>query len=226
MLKDVSKTAGKAPRKAKAKLEQLREAAPEATRQGSIVAKSKAVTEALFEKSGSLNETIAVVAHVLQRAEMRPVLAHLGYSTEDKSVCDSIIVDSVAKFIHDHLQCTSEKVHAGTRTTEQTAAVKLVGKVVGSKQLKEERLVKEAADRLGMRYGLFRVLVDERLKMDAELEDGVEVGSLLKVSRARKRNARDDDAECFDEWSHRTCRYDSTQTTGGMKVRRFNDEKV
>jgi len=47
----------------------------------------------------------------------------------------------------------------------------------------------------------------------------------LRAAAARA-DARDDDAECFDEWSHRTCRYDSTQTTDGMKVRRFNDEKV
>ena len=62
--------------------------------------------------------------------------------------------------------------------------------------------------------------------MDAELEDGVQVGSLLKVSRKKRRDARDDDAELFEDWSHEICRYDSTQTTGGKKVRRFGDVKV
>ena len=45
-------------------------------------------------------------------------------------------------------------------------------------------------------------------------EDGVEVGSMLKVSRKRRWDARDDDAELFDDWSHKVrleidfCRFD------------------
>lgn len=89
-----------------------------------------------------------------------------------------------------------------------------------------DRLMAEAARRLGVRYGTFCDLLECREKMDAELEDGMEIGSLLKVSRKRRRTARDDDAELFDDWSHEVCRYDSTQTTGGKKVRRFNDELV
>ena len=72
----------------------------------------------------------------------------------------------------------------------------------------------------------FPLLLSTQAKMDAELEDNVQVGALLKVSRKRRRDARDDDAELFDDWSHEVCRYDSTQKTGGMRVRRFGDVKV
>eukprot|EP00966_Prymnesium_polylepis_P134288 3104075-Prymnesium_polylepis.1 len=132
------------------------------------------------------------------------------------------MVSSIAAFIDDHL---SSK---GTRSKEAQAAFELLGKAAGCEQLIEERSVKRAARRLGVRISTFRFLIDCRVKMDAELEDGVEVGALLKVSRQRRRDARDDDAECFEDWSHDplVCRYDSTQTKGGMKVRRFGDAKV
>ena len=41
--------------------------------------------------------------------------------------------------------------------------------------------------------------------MDAELEHGVEVGGVLKVSRLRRSDAADDEAELWDRWSHRIC---------------------
>ena len=102
----------------------------------------------------------------------------------------------------------------------------LLGKAASSKQLLVDGKVTEAARRLGVRFATFRHLLDCRLKMDAELEEGIQVGGLLKVSRLRRKDARDDDATCFDDWSHRICRYDSSQTTGGKKVRLFSDAKV
>ena len=72
--------AHKAPCKAKLLLEDQRLAAPPATSQGNVVSKSKAASTAIFEASGGLNEAIEVVAHMLQRQEMRPIIEHLGYS--------------------------------------------------------------------------------------------------------------------------------------------------
>ena len=93
----------------------------------------------------------------------------------------------------------------------------LLGKAAASRELLDERKVEAAARRLGIRAGTFRYFAECRLKMDAELEEG-EVGSLLKVSRLRRKDAADDEAELWSTWSHKTCRYDSTQTTGGKKV--------
>ena len=218
-LKGVSEIAHKAPDKARLLLEEQRAVAPEPNLHPTIVAKSKAVTGAIFEASGGLNETIEVVAHLLQRAEMRPILEHLGY-TQGASACDGLIVRSIADFVDKHLSSR------GTRSTEAQAAFELLGKAAGSAELKEEHLFTEGARRLGIRAATFGHLIDCRAKMDAELEDGIEMGGLLKVSRLKRKGARDDDAQLWDNWSHRICRYDSTQTTGGKKVRRFDDKKV
>ena len=209
-----------APLKAKAVFEEQREAAQGPTGPGSIAIKSNAATASIFESSGNVNESIEVVKHMLQRAEMRPILEYLGYTKAAAS--DSMIVDSIAEFVKGHLSS------GGTRSTDLQKAHNLLGKAAGSQQLLELRKVEEVARRLGYRHATFRHLIDCRIKLDAELEDGVEVGNMLKLSRMRRRTARDDDAECFDDWSHdlSVCRYDSTQTTGGKKVRRFGDAKV
>ena len=218
-LKDVSVLARSAPMKANAALEELRDAAPESTSRKNVVAKSNAATISIFETAGGLNETIAMVAHMLQRAEMRPIIEHLGYS-QVATKSDSTMVSAIAAFIEKHLHS------AGTRNKDAQMAHELIVKAVSSAELLEDRQVSEAARRLGVRFATFRHLLDSRLKMDAELEDGVEVGSLLKLSRKKRKSARDDDAECFDDWSHEVCRYDSTQKTGGKKVRRFADAMV
>ena len=101
-LRSVSEIAHGAPMKAQMLLEQQIMAAPPSTSHGNVVAKSKAVTQSIFETSGSLNETIAVVSHLLQRAEMRPIIAYLGYS-QATCASDSLMVESLARFIHDHV---------------------------------------------------------------------------------------------------------------------------
>jgi hypothetical protein len=148
-------------------MDALQAAAPEATSRGNIVAKSKAATEAIFTTAGTLNECIEVVAHILQRAEMRPIITSLGYVHAVES--DGMMVTSVASFIEKHLSS------GGTRTKEVQAALELLVKAMSSKELKDEQKMTEAARRLGVRYGTFRHLLDCREKMDAELEDGVEV---------------------------------------------------
>jgi len=79
-LRTVSAIAHDAPRKAVAQFEALQADAPEPTSHGNIVAKSNIATEAIFTTSGNLNEAVEVVAHVLQRPELRPILKSLGYS--------------------------------------------------------------------------------------------------------------------------------------------------
>ena len=185
-----------APGKVRAELEVQREAAPEPTGRPNIVIKSNVATQSIFETAGSLNEAIEVVSHMLQRAEMRPIVEHLGYSRA-ATACDSKLVDAIAAFIKDHLPAGG-----GSRTTERRAAHSLLGTAAASQQLVDERKITEAANRLGMRVATFRHLIGERLKRDAELEDGVEVGALLKVSRLRRRDACDDEAELFEDWSH------------------------
>jgi hypothetical protein len=101
-LKDVSDIARNAPGKAKALLDQQMAAAPEATGHANITAKSRAVVASLFESSGNVNETIEVVAHLLHRAEMRPIVNHLGYS-QAATASDSMMVSSLAAFIEKHL---------------------------------------------------------------------------------------------------------------------------
>ena len=226
-LKRVSAIAHNAPGKAKALFTAQREAAPQASGHPNIVAKSRAATKAIFEGSGSLNEVIEVVAHVLQREEMRPIIEHLGHSTTDCSV-DSLIVDSMARFVEEHVDSSFRDLGSrsgGTRSTDAQAAHQLLGKSAGSQELIDEWKIKAAAKRLGYRVATFSYLVNCRLKMDKELEHDVEYreSNLLKVSRLRRKDAADDDAQVWDDWSHRTCRYDSTQTTGGKKVRRFDD---
>jgi len=218
-LKDVSALAHHAPGKANSLFEEQQAIAPEPTSHGNIVAKSKEVTDSIFETSGNLNETIEVVSHMLERSEMRPILEHLGYS-QMATASDSMIVTAIAAFIEKHLYS------GGTRTKEAQAAHNLLLKAASSAELLEDRLISEAARRLGVRIATYRHLLDSRLKMDTEVEHGVEVGALLKVSRLRRKDAADDEAELFDNWSHEVCRYDSTQTTGGKKVRRFGDAKV
>ena len=227
-MKKVSAVAHDAPRKAAALFEALRAAAPEASGHGNVVAKSKAVSDVIFERSGDLNETIAVIAHFLQRAEMRPIVEHLGYSQRTCSA-DSLMVDALARFIKEHIDSSFRELGShsgGTRSTEAQAAHELLVKAMTSEELLEEKMMTEAAGRIGVRYATFRHLLDCRVKMDAELEHSVQVGALLKVSRRRRCDACDDDAELFDNWAHETCRYDSSQTTGGKKVRRFGDVKV
>ena len=272
-LKDVSALAHDAPGKARALLEEQQAAAPEPTSHGHVVAKSNAAAKSIFEKSGGLNETIEVVSHMLQRAEMRPIIEYLGYSRA-VTASDTMLVDAIAAFIQARapppphrattrlsashtgasLQtppllpsprphtCQAQSLAAshraappaqdhlsagcGSRSTEKQVAHTLLGKAASSKQLLVDGKVTEAARRLGVRFATFRHLLDCRLKMDAELEEGIQVGGLLKVSRLRRKDARDDDATCFDDWSHRICRYDSSQTTGGKKVRLFSDAKV
>ena len=59
--------------------------------------------------------------------------------------------------------------------------------------------------------------------MDAEAAHEVKVGgTLLLVSRKKRRDAADDEAALFQEWSHdpEVCRYDSNQRTGGKRVHR------
>jgi hypothetical protein len=80
------------------------------------------------------------------------------------------MVSSMAEFIEKHLYS------GGTRSKEAQAAYKLLLTAASSEQLVEERKLAEAARRLRVRAATFRILLDERLKMDAELEDGVEVG--------------------------------------------------
>lgn len=159
-----------------------------------------------------------VVASMLQRAEMRPIVEYLGF--KQVAASDSIMVNSAADFIADHLSS------GGTRRTEQQMAHELLVKALSSSELLEDGLVTEAARRIGVRPATFRHLLDCRVKMDAEQEDCVAVGALLKVSRLRRKDAADDEAKLFEDWSHVACRYDSTQTTAGKKVRRFDDEKT
>eukprot|EP00966_Prymnesium_polylepis_P037557 871988-Prymnesium_polylepis.1 len=117
---------------------------------------------------------------LLQRPEFRPIIQHLGYSQMDFSV-DSLMMDSIARFIEEHVDCFRDlgSRSGGTRSTEAQAAHQLLGKATASKELLDERKVTKAARRLGIRFATYRYLVDCRLKMDAELEEGV-VGSLLK----------------------------------------------
>ena len=219
-LRQLGAMAQKAPLKAKAELQAQREAAPEPSGHAHVVSKSNAASQAIFENAGSLNEVIEVVGHMLRRSEMRPVLQELGYSQATVGL-DSMLVDAIAAFIKDYLPAGG-----GSRSTEKQASQSLLGTAAASQKLLDEWELTASARRLGIRCATFRHLVDSRLKMDAELEDGIEVGALLKVSRLRRKDARDDDAELFDDWSHRICRYDSTQTTGAKKVRRFQDAKA
>ena len=273
-LQELGAFARNAPGKARMLFDAKREAAPEPTSHQNVVDKSNAAAQSIFEIAGGLNETIEVVSHMLQRAEMRTIIEHLGYSRA-ASDSDTMLVDAIASFIQarptppmhraaprlslqrDAARCTirypvtlsphptiSAPVrnatrytaqHAaqdhlsaggGSRSTDKQVAHSLLGKAASSKELLADGKVTQAARRLGIRFLTFRHLLDCRLKMDAEREHGVEVGALLKVSRLRREDARDDDAELFDDWSHRICRYDSTQTTSGKKVRRFNDGLV
>ena len=132
----MSEIAHKAPGKARLRLEEQRAAVPEATGHSNIVIKSKAAAAAVFQASGGLNETIAVVAHLLERAEMRTILEHLGY-TQGASACDSLIVSSIADFVNKHLSSH------GTRTTEAQAAFELLGKAAGSAELRDEHMLTE-----------------------------------------------------------------------------------
>ena len=193
----------------------------EATSHGNVVAKSKAVAESIFETSGHINEVIAVVSELLCRQEMRPILEYLGYSQTDST--DSIMVGYIASFIEDHVDSSFRDLGSrsgGTRSTDAQAAHQLLVKAASGQELIDERKLTTAAKRLGVRFATFRYLLDCRLKMDAELEHDVEYRdtNLLKVSRLRRKDSADDAARVWDDWSHRTCRYDSTQTTGGKKV--------
>lgn len=171
-LKEVSALAHNAPGKARALLDEHLAAAPAATSHGNIVVKSKAVTGSIFDKSGGLNEVIEVVAHVLQREEMRPILDHLGYSRAAVPLAiDSMIVESIADFVAKHVDSSFRDLgshRGGTRSKEAQAAHSLLGKAVGSQELIDERKMKEAADRLGYRAATLRLLTEERVKMDAE----------------------------------------------------------
>ena len=75
-MKKVSAIAHDAPRKAAALFEALRGAAPKSLKEGgghgNVVAKSKAASDVIFERSGNLNETIAVNRHAVQH-----LLGHL-----------------------------------------------------------------------------------------------------------------------------------------------------
>ena len=195
----MSDRARKAPDQASALLEELCASAPEPNRHPTIVIKSKAVAQSIFETSGNLNETIEVVGHVLQRAEMRPIMQSLGYVTKAEASVDSMMVDGLARYISDHLSS------AGTRHKEAQAVFRNIIKAAASEELCAVNAVEAAAKRLGVRAATFRLLMEERVKMDAELEHGVEVGGLLKVSRLRRSDAADDEAELWDRWSHRIC---------------------
>ena len=109
-------------------------AAPEPTGRGNIVAKSNAATEAIFTTSGNLNESIQVVAHILQRAELRPILTSLGYTQADES--DRTMVTSVADFIEQHLSSR------GTRNKEAQAAFELLVKAMSSTEEKLRNKIK------------------------------------------------------------------------------------
>ena len=168
-MKKVSAVAHDAPRKAAALFEALWAAAPEASGHGNVVAKSKAVSDVIFERSGDLNETIAVIAHFLQRAEMRPIVEHLGYSQTTCSA-DSLMVDALARFIKEHIDSSFRELGShsgGTRSTEAQAAHELLVKAMTSEELLEEKMMTEAAGRIGVRYATFRHLLDCRVKMDA-----------------------------------------------------------
>ena len=122
----MSALAHNAPGKARALLDEHRAAAPAATSHGNIVAKSKAVTASIFDKSGGLNEVIEVVAHVLRREEMRPILDHLGYSRAAVPLAiDSMIVESIAEFVAKHVDSSFRDLgshRGGTRSKEAQAA--------------------------------------------------------------------------------------------------------
>ena len=127
------------------------------------------------------------------------------------------MIESLARFIHEHLDSSFEELGAhrgGTRTTEAQAVFESLIKAAGSDELRQERMMMEASRRLGVRYATFKHLCECRVKMDRELEDGVEMGSLLKVLRKKRKDACDDDAELFDDWSHNPliCRYDLATT--------------
>ena len=110
----------------------------------------------IFQTAGTLNETIEVVAHLLQRAEMRPILEHLDYSQASTAI-DSNMVSSLAAFIEGHLSS------CGTRTTETQAAHELLLKAVSSQELIDDKMVAEAARRLRVRAATMRHLIDCRV---------------------------------------------------------------
>ena len=171
-LKDVSLLARSAPTKANAALEELRDAAPESTSRKNVVAKSNAATISIFETAGGLNETIAMVAHMLQRAEMRPIIEHLGYS-QVATKSDSTMVSAIAAFIEKHLHS------AGTRNKDAQMAHELIVKAVSSAELLEDRQVSEAARRLGVRFATFRHLLDSRLGARPQQRGG---STLFRIS--------------------------------------------
>jgi hypothetical protein len=116
---------------------------------------------------------IEVVAHMLQREEVGSILDHLGYARAAAS--DSMMIESTAAFIATHVDSSFRDLGSrsgGTRSKEAQAAHSLIGKAAASQELVGERLITQAAARLGMRAATFRMLIDERKKMDAECGSG------------------------------------------------------
>jgi hypothetical protein len=164
-VKAVSAMAHNTPGRAMALFDEQQAAAPEATLHSNIVAKSKVVVESIFQTCGNINETIAVVKEAMLRPEMRPILLHLGWSQSASS--DSLMVDSIARFIEEHVDSSFRDLGSrsgGTRSRDAQAAHQLLVKAASCQELIDERKLTEAAKRLGVRFATFRYLV--------EFEDG------------------------------------------------------
>ncbi|EOD24797.1 hypothetical protein EMIHUDRAFT_238299 [Emiliania huxleyi CCMP1516] len=190
----IARQAHGAPRKAKAAFDAQLEAAEGASSSTTIVAKAKAVSQNLFLSSGNLTE---VVASLLQRPELRPILSALGWSdSQRRRGSDDAVVTSIRDFLATHLHSD------GTRFSEQQAAFNVLVQAAAGPLVKSERHIAAAAEALGVRYATFRELLDVRAKMDAEAAHEVKVGGTLLL----------------------VCRYDSNQRTGGKRVRRFDAE--
>ena len=163
-----------------------------------------------------------VVASLLQRPELRPILSALGWSdSQRRRGSDDAVVTSIRDFLKTHLHSD------GTRFSEQQAAFNVLVQAAAGPLVKSERHIAAAAEALGVRYATFRELLEVRAKMDAEAAHEVKVGrTLLLVSRKKRCDAADDEAALFQEWSHdpEVCRYDSNQRTGGKRVHRFDAE--
>ena len=92
-----------------------------------------------------------MVASLLQRPELRPILSALGWSdSQRRRGSDDAVVTSIRDFLATHLHSD------GTRFNEQQAAFNVLVQAAAGPLVKSERHIAAAAEALGVRYATFR----------------------------------------------------------------------